>query len=636
MAKPIRLLIIEDVEDDALLVMREIRKGGVELISKRVDSKEDLVQALEQKTWDMAISDYSMPGFTGIDALKIVKKNDPDLPFILISGAIGEEIAVKALKEGAEDYLMKDNLTRLPSAIKRELEDVKVRKARKKAVKDLENSEKKYRLLVENLNDVIYHTDLNGIINYVSPVIKSVAGYDQSELVGQLFTNIIHKDDLKYFIDLFQKPHNSYEKTSEYRLIQKSGKAIWVRSSSKLIYEGENAIGAQGVLTDISEEKLLQAQLQQAQKMESIGQLAGGIAHDFNNILYPIMGFAELSIDELPKNHPVRENLEVILQGTIRARDLVKQILSFSSQRKEIQKPLLLKPLIEETLKLLRATIPTNIEINYKLYDKPDYVLANPIEIHEIVMNLCTNAYHAMEETGGFLNIHLDRSIPAANLNLPSDEYCCLSVNDTGCGISPEVIDNIFDPYFTTKRLGKGSGLGLSVVHGIITNYEGAITVESTPNNGTIFNLYFPLTQEEEIPEEKFLPPSDIGGDEKILFVDDEETIVKLGVRLLERSGYKVTGETNSIEAFNTFKSNPTAFDLVITDMAMPKMVGTQLAKKILEISPKIPILICTGYSQRVDDNIAKKIGIKAYINKPILPKELFLKVRKALDQSKK
>ena len=330
MGKAIRLLIVEDVEDDALLLVREIRTGGFEPVFKRVDSGKDLAETLKTETWDIVISDYGLPGFNGIDALKIAKKHDPDIPFILISGAIGEEVAVRAMKEGAGDYLMKDNLKRLVPAIERELQDAGTRKARNEAVEALEESEKKYRLLVEDLNDVIYRTDRDGIINYISPVIQSLAGYDQSELIGQHFTKIIYEENLELLTNRFEELLSGVIKPSEYRLIQKSGETVWVRSSSKLIYDGEDVVGVKGVLTDISEEKKLQSQLQQSQKMESIGTLAGGIAHDFNNILMAIMGHTDIAKMMLAEDSEAIDNLNQVKNAGNRASRLIKQILAFS------------------------------------------------------------------------------------------------------------------------------------------------------------------------------------------------------------------------------------------------------------------------------------------------------------------
>ncbi|MBT6341649.1 MAG: response regulator, partial [Desulfobacula sp.] len=257
-------------------------------------------------------------------------------------------------------------------------------------------------------------------------------------------------------------------------------------------------------------------------------------------------------------------------------------------------------------------------------------------EIHEIIMNLCTNAYHAMEGKGGILKVALNKNQPGPDIIVPTENYCCLSISDTGAGISSEIIDNIFDPYFTTKEQGKGSGLGLSVIHGIVKSYKGAIEVQSKPGQGTVFNVFLPLTEKRDTQLFEIKDTASKLGNEHILFVDDEDAIVKLGVRMLQRLGYTVTGRTSSTEALEVFESNPDKFDLIITDMTMPMLLGTELAQKVLEIRQDIPILICTGFSEQVDNKIAESYGIKGYINKPILMDELSSTVRDLLDTVKK
>ncbi len=444
----------------------------------------------------------------------------------------------------------------------------------------------------------------------------------------RLGTQIIGKGDLKHKINIHSKDEIGELSNAFDEMTQQLNKTKVSRDNL------ENEIFERKATEEKNKE--LAAQLLQMQKLETIGTLAGGIAHDFNNILYPIIGFTELSMMETPENHPIKDNLENILKGALRARDLVKQILAFSSQKDTEQKPILLKPVIQEALKLIRSTISSNIEIIQDLYDDSDYVLANPTEIHEIVMNLCTNAYHAMEERGGTIEISLNRSESIPDLKLSNEEYCCLKISDTGSGISPQIMSNIFDPYFTTKELGKGSGLGLSIIHGIIKKCSGGIFVKSEPEKGAIFSVYLPITSEINVIDEKIKQLPNPIGKESILFVDDEEAIVKLCLRLLESHSYQVTGKTSSIEALALFKDAPDSFDLVITDMAMPKMVGIEFAKELIEIRPDIPIIICTGFSDKLNANIARKIGIKDYIKKPILTTELTLKVRTVLDLAQK
>ena len=388
------------------------------------------------------------------------------------------------------------------------------------------------------------------------------------------------------------------------------------------------------IATDVTELKEMEKKYQQAQKMESIGQLAGGIAHDFNNILYPIIGFTQLSQDDLPGNHPVQENLKDILDGAKRARDLVKRILFFSRQMEAKMEPNLLQPVIQETSRLLRSTIPANIDLQLDLYTGDDCVLCDTTEIHEIVLNLCTNAYHAIVDDKGKIIIALKKQSPGCELNLPSGNYLCLSVQDDGVGIPENLKAKIFEPYVTTKDVGKGSGLGLAVVYGLVQNYNGGISVESSPGKGSVFNVFLPITDHQVDRDD---PPKKnknqaLKTNHRILFVDDELSIVKLGVRVLERQGYRVTGMENAVKALDMFKSGPTEFDLVITDMAMPNMVGSEFVRKILDVRNDMPIIICSGYSEHLEKFMNEESRVKVFLDKPLLADDLVKEVRALLD----
>ncbi|MFH2060507.1 MAG: ATP-binding protein [Pseudomonadota bacterium] len=507
----------------------------------------------------------------------------------------------------------------------------------KKAAEAIQRSEAKYRNMIESMTDAVYVCSPDHAIEFMNSTMIKRLGRDAT---GETCYRAMHGMDRPCDWCPFERVRNG--ETIDENTVSPLDNLTY-RLTHMPVLNDDQTISKLTIYRDITdylnavaEKEKAQAKLIQAQKMESIGTLAGGIAHDFNNILYPIIGFAELSIEDLPEVHPIKENLEDILQGAKRARDLVKQILAFSSQREEKLKLLPLAPLIQEALKLLRATIPSNIDIQQELYSTSDCVLANPIGIHEIIMNLCTNAYHAMEKTGGILSIHLNKAEPNPKLNLPHGDFCCLSISDTGIGIPPEIINKVFEPYFTTKELGKGSGLGLSVVHGIIKKYHGEISVESKPGKGTIFNIYLPVTSATKTSEEASGDRANPGGNENILFVDDEIPIVKLGIRLLERIGYKVTGRNSSVEALALFKSAPDDFDLVITDMTMPEMVGTDFAAKLMEIRPDIPVILCTGFSENVNFETSPQFGLRGYIHKPILSADLYSEVRQVLDQGKK
>jgi signal transduction histidine kinase/ActR/RegA family two-component response regulator len=385
---------------------------------------------------------------------------------------------------------------------------------------------------------------------------------------------------------------------------------------------------------EISARERVEIQLLQAQRMEAMGTLAGGIAHDFNNILSPIMAHSEMAIMDLPEGSPIQQNLLQIRKAVERARDLVRQILTFARKREKERIPLKASLTVKEAIKFLKSTIPSTIDIQYNCKTEEDMVLGDPTEMNRIVMNLCTNAAHAMRENGGTLEVILkDEFFGQDNTqftDLASGHYLRISVRDTGPGIPPEIIDRIFEPYFTTKGPSEGTGLGLAVVHGIVKNYEGNISVDSEVGKGTTFHVILPLV-EEEIPlvdESKAHLPR---GNEHLLLIDDEIGIIHTQRLMLERLGYRVTTITDSIEALETFRNNPDEFDLVITDMTMPNMTGKDLAKKLIRIRSDIPIILCTGFSEQINERIAKEIGISAFVMKPIAVRDLANTIREVL-----
>jgi len=385
------------------------------------------------------------------------------------------------------------------------------------------------------------------------------------------------------------------------------------------------------------EKQILEAQLNQAQKMESIGTLAGGIAHDFNNILSPIVGYTEMLLEDVPEDSLLRNSLKGIYTSALRAKSLVKQILTFSRQESSELMLMKMQPIVKEALKLIRSTIPTTIEIKQDINPDCGVIKADPTQIHQIVMNLATNAYHAMEENGGELKVRL-KEIELGEYDILRPDmkpgvYACLTVADTGKGMDKNLTDKIFDPFFTTKGLGKGTGLGLSVVHGIVSSIGGVINVYSEPEKGTEFHIYIPIENNnyENINIEVKEPIT--GGNEHILFVDDEEVILQMGKVLLERFGYHVTSHTSSLEALEVFRKNPDKFNMVITDMQMPNMPGDKLSAELIKIRPGIPILLCTGFSETMSEEKAASLGIKGFLFKPIIMKDLAQKIREVLDE---
>jgi len=385
-----------------------------------------------------------------------------------------------------------------------------------------------------------------------------------------------------------------------------------------------------------------ESQLQQVMKLQAIGTLAGGIAHDFNNILFPIVGYTELTLDDVPEGSQAGQNLEEVLKAANRAKELVQQILTFSRQNGQERKPLKVQTLIKEALKLLRATIPSTIEIKSSLEDECGFVEGDPTQIHQVIMNLCTNAYHALQDTntGGKIEVslkeaHLGYEQSMLRAGMDVGRHLELIVKDNGHGMTHQVMERIFEPYFTTKEQGKGTGLGLSVIHGIIKNHGGDITVHSQPGSGATFSVYLPIIDDIDVEKESVETANIKIGSERILLVDDEEQIIDLERRILERLGYKVTSKMDSEEALKEFSARPYGFDLVITDMTMPKMTGDRLAQKLMDINPQIPVILCTGFNEAITEEKALAMGIDKFVMKPVVKNELADTVRSVLDNPK-
>jgi PAS domain S-box-containing protein len=412
----------------------------------------------------------------------------------------------------------------------------------------------------------------------------------------------------------------------------------WVEDWYPLKDTAGRVVGITAVVQEVTGQRRLENQLHQAQKMEAMGTLSGGIAHDFNNILAAIIGFAEVARDKTPPEWPTRRYLERILTAGLRGRELVKQILTFSRQTAQEKQPLRLSTVVEESVKLLRASLPTTINIVVSVEKGSGYVFADPTQMQQVVLNLCTNSGYAMRQSGGRLTINVSDFSVASPLNAPDPAmtpgpYMRLEVTDTGEGIPFDIVQKIFDPFFTTKPQGEGTGLGLSVVHGIVAGHGGAMTVSSKPDNGSTFVVYLPkyrqgrpsvtLHGEEAVP----------GGHERILFLDDEEALAEMGDEMLSELGYQVVSRTNAREALALIRLDPSRFDLIITDQTMPGMTGVDLATEILTLRPGMPIILCTGFSNLVDANTARAAGIKAFVMKPLTKKEIARTIRQVLDE---
>jgi len=505
--------------------------------------------------------------------------------------------------------------------------------ALKQVEETLRENEERYRAMMEAMHDAAYISSPDFRIEYMNPRMISRIG---KKATGEICHKAIYNNDEKcswcVFDQVRQGEHVVYE------LANPNDKRYYSVSNSPIFYSDKN-ISKLTVFRDITTSKEIESQLRQARKMEAIGTLTGGIAHDFNNILSVILGNAELALEDIPELNPEYFNLEEIKKAGLRAASIVRQLLSFSRKTDELIIPIEIIPVIKDALKFLRSTIPATIEIRKNIPALDISVIADPIQINQIMMNLCINASQEMEQTGGIIeinveNVSLDKEKLKGYMDLKSGNYVKVSVSDTGPGIDTEIIDRIFDPYFTTKEVGKGSGMGLAVVHGIVKNYRGAITVDSKLGKGSTFTVLFPIpTAKPEIEIEK----TDVVpfGNETILFVDDENSVVNMTSQVLERLGYQIEAKLNPVEALELFQSKPDHFDLVITDMTMPQMTGVKLYEKLMRIRSDIPVIICSGHSALIDEDKAKQLGIDAFVMKPILKREIAKIIREVLDKSK-
>jgi PAS domain S-box-containing protein len=473
-----------------------------------------------------------------------------------------------------------------------------------------------------------------------------ITGYSDEELASKYGTDFFEGEDRTLVGEEMLKVFREGTSEVEAELVTKDGQRIpYYFTGLRKKLDGKDHLIGLGI--DITERKnmedekaIVEAQLHQVQKMESIGTLAGGIAHDFNNVLYSIIGYTELTMDDIPEGSLAQKNLKEVFKGAMRAKDMVQQILAFSRKADTEKKPIKVQSVVKEALKLLRNSIPSTIELRQNIDANCGPIIADPTQIHQVVMNLATNAYQAMREKGGVLELTLmgeeiSSDDSESYLNLNPGTYLKLTVRDTGHGMDNVVIEKIFDPYFSTKGPGEGTGMGLAVVHGIVKDHGGDIEVYSKLGEGTTFSIYLPLVETKPIePKAISLEPVPTGT-ERILFVDDEETIVLMTQQTLERLGYQVTPRTSGVEALEAFRTQPDNFDLVITDFTMPNMTGIELAPKLLEIRSDIPIIICTGFSEIIDKNRAQAIGIREYVMKPIAKEEVARTIRKVLDEGK-
>jgi len=509
----------------------------------------------------------------------------------------------------------------------------------RKLYEESKKREELYGSVLQSSADGIVIRDLQGRAKYVSPSFTKTFGWTMEEFEDEPigFVPPSERQATKAVLDeviLKGVPSSGFETKRS----TKDGRFLDISLSASRYRDHEgNPAGTLAVLRDVTEPKRLEGQLRQVQKMEAIGTLAAGIAHDFNNILFVIIGYTEMALESVSKESRLYSHFQQIFEAAIRAKDLVSQILAFSRQSEQAKQPVDIRPVVKETIKFLRASVPSITEIRTSIAPDPGTVFADPTQIHQVLMNLCTNAAHAMHESGGVMEVglthaELDSDFTRRHEDLDPGLYLRLTVSDTGHGMSNETLQRIFEPYFTTKKPGEGTGMGLAVVHGIVKSHGGAMTCYSELGRGSRFHVFLPVIQDKASPRS----PTDLvlpTGSERILLVDDEQEVAHMVEQMLEPLGYTVAVRTSSVEALELFRVKPNHFDLVLSDMTMPNMTGIDLAKKILGIRSNIPIVLCTGFADPLTEEAARSLGIAALVMKPVLKSEIARTIRDALDR---
>ena len=645
MGRPLKVLLVDDSEDDVQLVVSQLEDCGWDVAWERVDTREAMAGALARSSFDLIVSDYHMPRFRAPEAVAVWKESGLDTPFVVVTGTIGEEQAVEVLKAGAHDFFLKDRLSRLCAAVDRELREAAKRRTleraeseREEALLRLARSERLFHDLFESAPDATLIVDGQGAIRAASRQAERLFGYEPEELNGQPVEVLIPSAARSGYRELREQfveaPAPGFMGAGPQNLFaaRKDGTTFPVEISlSPLTTEADTLIAA---VRDITARRQLEEQFRQVQKMEAVGRLAGGVAHDFNNILGVILGHSQILLSGMAADDPRRARVEQILSASERAAGLTRQLLAFSRRQVFETRVLDLNDTIATVIKMLGRLIGEDISLTFRPGESLGRVQADPTQIEQVLMNLVVNARDAMPGGGQLVietaNADMDDDYVRVHAGAAVGRYVCIAVSDTGHGMTREVQTHIFEPFFTTKEPGKGTGLGLATVYGVVKQSEGFIYVYSEPAHGTTFKIYLPVV-EGEVERAAELPPPRRGS-ETVLLVEDEEGLRELIAELLVENGYNVLAARDATTALETADHYDGVIHLLLTDVVMPQMNGRALAIRVKERRPDVRVLYMSGYTEDAIANRGVLESGVSLISKPFTQESLSRKLRELLD----